>query len=113
MKRALQAGITLIELLIGMAILVILLAVAGYTLISTGRISNQQDQLITAAGDARLALFRMGEIVRQAGYVYPPGVNITVSGQGTFETGPAALAMLVPANTTYCVSTASNYCGFI
>lgn len=113
MKTAAQAGITLVELLIGMAILVILLAVAGYTLISTGRISNQQDQLITAAGDARLALFRMGEIVRQAGYIYPPGVDITVSGHGTFETGSQALAMLVPANTTYCRLTSSDYCGFI
>src|SRR5690554_7994088 len=99
MKRALQAGITLIELLIGMAILVILLAVASFTLISTGRISNQQDQLITAAGDARLALFRMSEILRSASYIYPPGVDVTVSGRGTFETGPRALAMLVPANT--------------
>lgn len=113
MKRALQAGITLIELLIGMAILVILLAVAGYTLISTGRISNQQDQLITAAGDARLALFRMGEIIRQAGYIYPPGVTISVAGHGTFETGTSALAMLVPANTTYCRLTTSTYCGFL
>lgn len=113
MKFARQAGVTLIELLIGMAILVILLAVASFTLISTGRISNQQDQLITAAGDARLALFRMGEILRSASYIYPPGVDLTVSGRGTFETGPLALAMLVPANTTYCRSTASDYCGFI
>lgn len=113
MRRAAQAGITLLELLIGMAILVILLAVASFTLISTGRISNQQDQLITAASDARLALFRIGEIVRQAGYIYPPGVDITVAGQGTFTTGPGALAMLVPANTTYCRLGSSNYCGFI
>lgn len=113
MKRSAQSGITLIELLIGMAILVILLAVASFTLISTGRISSRQDQLVTAAGDARQALFRMGEILRQAGYVYPPGVSITVSGQGTFVTGPQALAMLVPAGTTYCTLTTSDYCAFL
>lgn len=108
-----QSGITLIELLIGMGILVILLAVASITLISTGRISNQQDQLITAASDARLALFRISEVVRQAGYIYPPGTDITVAGQGTFRTGAEALALLVPANTTYCMSAASDYCGFL
>lgn len=112
MRRA-QDGITLIELLIGMGILVVLLAIASFTLISTGRISNRQDQLITAAGDARLALFRMGEILRQAGYVYPPGVSITVAGHGEFETGAEALAMLVPAGTTYCTLTSSDYCGFL
>ncbi len=111
MKRS--AGITLVELLIGMAILGIILTVGSALMISTGRISNQQDRLVEAAASARLALFRMGEIVRQAAYVYPAGTTITVPGQGSFVTGEEALAVLVPAGSTYCDIGGSLYCGFL
>lgn len=108
-----QAGITLIELLIGMAILGIIMTVAAMLFSTTGRVTNQQDRQVDAAASARLALFRMGEIVRQANYVYPPGTTISIPGHGSFTTGTDALAVLVPAGTTYCAGTASVYCGFL
>ncbi len=110
--RRQNSGITLVELLIGMAILGIILAVASNLLISTGRVSSQQDRQVDAAANARLALFRIGEIVRQAAYVYPPGVTITSGGE-SYTTGPGALAVLVPAGTTYCAASTQVYCGFV
>jgi prepilin-type N-terminal cleavage/methylation domain-containing protein len=108
-----QTGVTLVELLIGMVILGILLAITSAVMISTGRVANQQEQLADVGGSGRLALFRMGEIVRQAAYVYPPDATISVAGTGSFTTGPAALAVLVPAGSTYCTGSTQTYCGFI
>lgn len=113
MRHQARRGLTLVEVLITMSVLAIVLIVGTAFLTSTGRITNRHGQLAAAAGDARLALFRISEVTRQAGYIYPPGIQITVSGQGTFTTGDGALALLVPAGTTYCTGTGSRYCGFI
>lgn len=108
-----SSGLTLVEMLIGVAVLGVVLTIGTYFFSSTASITNRQDQLATVANDARLALFRMSEVVRQAGYVYPPGVSITVAGSGTFTTGQGVLALLVPAGTTYCMVSGSVYCGFL
>lgn len=113
MKRWRNQGVTLVELLIAMGVFGILLAVTSAVMISTGRVAARQERLADTAGDARLALFRIGEVVRQAGYIYPPGVDVTVSGAGTFTTGAGALILLVPAGTTYCTGVNETYCGFV
>lgn len=106
-------GFTVVELLVAMAVLGILLGVIAFFMTSTMRVTNNQSEMAVATADARLALFRVSEVARQASYVYPPDVEITVAGAGTFTTGEEALALLVPAGTTYCRVTGETYCGFL
>jgi prepilin-type N-terminal cleavage/methylation domain-containing protein len=103
-------GLSLVELLVAMAILGILLAMLSAFLMSNQRVTSQQITAATLNNDLRLSFLRMSEIVSQAHYIFPPNQKIKINGT-EHTTGSQALAVLVPAATTYCPDT-TGYCGF-
>jgi prepilin-type N-terminal cleavage/methylation domain-containing protein len=111
----LRKGVTLVEMLIAMAIFGTLLAILGAFFGSNSRISNQQISATDANLSLRQSLLRMTEIITQAAYIYPAGQTITLTGGSnvTRATGNNALAILVPAGTTYCMISTANYCGYL
>ena len=116
MKRA--AGFSLVELLVAAAILGILLAALGAFFVVNQRVGNEQITAAKLNTDLRLAFLRMSDVASQAQYIYPAGQALTLKGTGTpsftttLTTGPDALVILVPSNTSYCPTTTSSYCGF-
>jgi prepilin-type N-terminal cleavage/methylation domain-containing protein len=105
-----RLGLSLVELLIAMAILGILLATLSAFLISNQRVTSQQITAATLNNDLRLAFLRMSDVISQAQYIFPPDQKLMING-AEYTTGAQALAVLVPAGTTYC-PIAKDYCGF-
>jgi prepilin-type N-terminal cleavage/methylation domain-containing protein len=103
-------GLSLVELLVAMAILGILLAMLSAFLISNQRVTSQQITAATLNNDLRLSFLRMSEIISQAHYIFPPDQTLSING-ADYTTGARVLAVLVPADTTYCPD-ATGYCGF-
>lgn len=101
-----QAGITLIELVIGMGILGVILFAASSLLVGNQRVTLEQQTRTNALSDARAAISRITEAVSSAAYIYPQGSTITVAGglvgQGApnkVVTGANAIAILEPDGT--------------
>ena len=113
----LRHGFTLAELLVSMAILGLLLAGLITLFSSNSRLVSQQFGSADAETAVRLALQRMTEIVSQAQYIYPAGTVLTIQSAGmpnrSITTGANALAVLVPAGTTFCTINTAQYCGFV
>jgi prepilin-type N-terminal cleavage/methylation domain-containing protein len=108
-RQRASAGVTLIELLIGMAILGVILLAASGVLQVNQRATNDTQIRSNALGDARGAISRITETLSQAAYIYPEGSVITLSsnsivGQGnadTVKTGRDAVAVLLANGTGY------------
>lgn len=112
MKRA--AGFSLVELLLSAAVLGVLLTMLAMFLFSNQRVTTEQVTRASLQNTARLSFARMSDIIAQASYIYPAGQEITLSTGSetkTFTTGAAALALLLPVNTSYCET--GPYCAFI
>jgi prepilin-type N-terminal cleavage/methylation domain-containing protein len=105
-----RLGLSLVEMLISMAILGILLAMLSAFLMGNQRVTSQQITAATLNNDLRLSFLRMSEIISQAHYIFPPDQTLSINGTN-YTTGARALAVLVPANTTYCPDL-TGYCGF-
>jgi prepilin-type N-terminal cleavage/methylation domain-containing protein len=106
-KQRATNGFTLIEVLIGMAILGVILVAASGLLQGNQRVTSDTQTRSNALGDARGAISRMTETLSQASYIYPEGSTITVTdglvGQGatnTVITGPDAVAVLISDGAT-------------
>ncbi|MGL4609124.1 MAG: PulJ/GspJ family protein [Trueperaceae bacterium] len=108
-----RKGFTLVELLVATAIFSIFLGALTFFFSSNSRISNQQMSSADANLALRQSLLRMTEIVTQASYIYPSGITVTLTNNHTALTGANALAVLVPAGTTYCQLTTAKYCGYV
>jgi type II secretory pathway pseudopilin PulG len=112
-------GITLVELLISISILGIFLAVMSSVLSSSQRVTRDQILAADVETSLRLSFLRISEVIKQAAYIYPASQTITlgVGGVGiTVTTGEGALAVLLPAGTTYCLpddTNAQTYCGYL
>lgn len=117
-----RAGMTIVELLIGMSILTTFLAVISAFLVNSQQFSRHQ--MVTADTNTaiRLAQLRMTEVIQQSNYIYPAGVTLDlmfqVNGRNRtrqITTGSDALAVLVPKGTSYCSGGNSNqnYCAFV
>lgn len=98
-------GFTIVEMMIGAALLGIVLVVATEFLNANQRVMSAQQSQNNSLEDGRAAMSRIGEMVNQAAYVYPSGITITgltgLAGNGTatqITTGSTALALLVPDN---------------
>lgn len=118
MKRG--GGFSLVEMLVALAIFGILLAGLGLFFASNLNVTQRQIGAADANLSVRLALLRMGEVAAHAHYIYPAGQTVTLTDSATsssrsFTVGPAAMALLLPAGTTYCDpnGTTQTYCGFL
>jgi prepilin-type N-terminal cleavage/methylation domain-containing protein len=98
-------GFTIVEMLLGAALLGVVLVVATEFLNSNQRVTSAQQATNDSLEDGRAAMSRIGEVVNAAAYVYPSGVTITgltgLAGNGTaaqITTGASAVALLIPDN---------------
>jgi prepilin-type N-terminal cleavage/methylation domain-containing protein len=105
-----HSGFSLVEMLVAMGILGLLLAMLSGFLISNQKVTSQQITAATLNNDTRLAFLRMSEVISQAHYIFPPNQTLILNGK-TYTTGSSTLAVLIPAQTTYC-PIAEDYCGF-
>jgi prepilin-type N-terminal cleavage/methylation domain-containing protein len=102
--QRISSGFTLVELLIGMAILGVILVAAGSLLQGNQKVTADTQTRSNALGDARGALSRMTESFNQASYIFPMGVTIKFSSDGQAKsilTGPEAVAALIAQSGTY------------
>jgi prepilin-type N-terminal cleavage/methylation domain-containing protein len=98
-------GFTILEMIIGTALLGVVLVVATQFLNSNQQVTSGQQARNNSLEDGRTAMSRIGDVVNQAAYVYPSGITLTgltdLAGNGTagqITTGSSALALLVPDN---------------
>jgi prepilin-type N-terminal cleavage/methylation domain-containing protein len=88
----LQRGFTILEMLLGMAILGIVLLVASALLQSNQAAASSQQARTTSLEDGRAAMSRIAETLSRAVYIYPSGITITVTsglvGTGADKTNP-------------------------
>lgn len=114
MNRA--AGYTLLELLVAMALLGVVLLLAGSLFASSNAYTTLTITSAELEEDARLGLLRITEVTTQAAYIYPTGKTLTLK-TGSVTTGKDTLALLVPAESPYCPSVtlvnAARYCLFV
>ena len=92
-------GITLVELVVGMAILGVILLAANSLLQVNQRATLEQQTRTNALSDARAAITRMTENISAAAYIYPAETDINVLTSRcavTIRTGSGALALLIP-----------------
>jgi prepilin-type N-terminal cleavage/methylation domain-containing protein len=112
-----KQAFTLIEALISLLVLGIVLTVATSFLGSNQRVVANNLVNSQVGDDLKLAQLRLSELVSQAAYIYPVGVNIVLPGGTTLSTGSSLLAFLVPWESPYCRDTNANnrafYCAFI
>jgi prepilin-type N-terminal cleavage/methylation domain-containing protein len=107
-----RSGFSIVELLISMGILGILLGLLSSFLITHQKVTRDQITHVTLENDTRLAFLRMSEVISQAQYIFPEGQALILGGK-TFSTGSQAMAVLIPADTTYCSKGKSgSYCGY-
>lgn len=109
-------GISVVELLVAMAVLLIVLALASNLIFQNQDITTRQVLAGRVNEDVRLATLRISDVVSQAGYIFPNNATITVQTGATTTavvTGDDALAVLVPPRTAYCPLTTTQYCGFL
>jgi prepilin-type N-terminal cleavage/methylation domain-containing protein len=106
-ERRGNQGFTLVELLIGMAILGVILVAAAGLLQSNQQVTNTAQTRSNALGDTRGAMARMTEAISQAAYIYPENAVLKVSGglagQGTSNqvtTGNNAVAVLISSDSS-------------
>jgi hypothetical protein len=98
-------GFTVLEMLLGAAMLGLVLTVATQFLNANQQVTSGQQARNNSLEDGRAAMSRIGDVVNQSAYIYPSGITITgltgLAGNGTaaqITTGATALAMLVPDN---------------
>ncbi|WP_045234152.1 PilW family protein, partial [Deinococcus pimensis] len=97
-----RAGMTVVELLVGLAILGVVLF-AALSLLTAGQdVTSFQQRRTLTLDDARAAMSRVVEVGSQASYVYPAGLTLTTGeglrgarSEGELTTGRSALALLV------------------
>jgi prepilin-type N-terminal cleavage/methylation domain-containing protein len=106
-----RSGFSIVELLISMGILGVLLSLLSSFLISNQKVTTDQITHVTLENDTRLAFLRMSEVLSQAQYIFPADQTLVLDGQN-FTTGSRAIAVLIPAGTTYCQGKTKTYCGF-
>ena len=101
-KRRNLAGLTLIELLIGMSILGVILLAASGLLQGNQKLTNDAQTRSNALGDARGAISRMTDTISQAAYIYPADSTISVNSgvvgnvsSKRVETGKKGVAVLI------------------
>jgi prepilin-type N-terminal cleavage/methylation domain-containing protein len=110
-------GFTIVEMLLGAALLGVVLVIATEFLNSNQRVTSEQQARNNSLEDGRAAMSRIGEVVNQAAYIYPSGITITglsgLAGNGTaaqITTGNSAVVLLVPDNQS---STPKKYHGVV
>jgi hypothetical protein len=98
-------GFTVLEMLMGAALLGVVLTVATQFLNSNQQVTSGQQARNNSLEDGRAAMSRIGEVVNSAAYIYPSGITITgltgLAGNGTaaqITTGDSAVVLLVPDN---------------
>lgn len=110
-----QQGFSLVELLVGMAILGILLAAVSTFFVSNQKLATEQLSAVSIENNIGLTELRLREVIAQAHYIYPAGQTLTAGGK-VFTTGAEVLAVLIPEdaeNATYCTGSDEEYCGYV
>jgi prepilin-type N-terminal cleavage/methylation domain-containing protein len=80
-----QHGFTLLEVLIAMSIIVMILGLLGSALITGTRAVTQIVSLSELIEDSRVSGLMIADSVGRARYVYPLGVNLTLSSTKTYS----------------------------
>jgi type IV pilus assembly protein PilW len=112
-----QEGFTLIELMIGTAIAVIIIAAAFTALTSSSKATRNNDQTVQTQQSARIAMELISHDIKMAGYRMPgpigscntavvPGDN-NVAGN---DTGPDSISLVVPTppSTSWTLNAKAN-----
>lgn len=112
-----KSGFSFVELLVSIAIFGVIIVALSSMLVSTNKVSQGQSNAAHATMAARKSLLRITDLVTQAHYIYPAGqtieLNLATGGTKNIQTGPNALAILLPEGTTYCPGAGQSYCGYV